>query len=99
LWNGNAYDASHGNPDGTEKITHVAEGSLQSDSTDAVTGGQLYRTNTRISDLKAESDNQFNIYSGKIDSSLAAAQTSLSNSIATDINNVHGNMDSGVQDS
>ena len=97
LWNGNAYDASHGNPDGTGKITHVAEGSLQSDSTDAVTGGQLYRTNTRISDLKAESDNQFNIYSGKIDSSLAAAQTSLSNSIATDINSVHGNMDSGVQ--
>ena len=97
LWNGNAYDASHGNPDGTEKITHVAEGSLQSDSTDAVTGGQLYRTNTRISDLKAESDNQFNIYSGKIDSSLTAAQTSLSNSIATDINSVHGNMDSGVQ--
>ena len=97
LWNGNAYDASHGNPDGTEKITHVAEGSLQSDSTDAVTGGQLYRTNTRISDLKAESDNQFNIYSDKIDSSLAAAQTSLSNSIATDINSVHGNMDSGVQ--
>ena len=97
LWNGNAYDASHGNPDGTEKITHVAEGSLQSDSTDAVTGGQLYQTNTRISDLKAESDNQFNIYSGKIDSSLTAAQTSLSNSIATDINSVHGNMDSGVQ--
>ncbi|MBI0068395.1 MULTISPECIES: ESPR-type extended signal peptide-containing protein [unclassified Snodgrassella] len=97
LWNGNAYDASHGNPDSTEKITHVAEGSLQSDSTDAVTGGQLYRTNTRISDLKAESDNQFNIYSGKIDSSLTAAQTSLSNSIATDINSVHGNMDSGVQ--
>ena len=97
LWNGNAYDASHGNPDGTEKITHVAEGSLQSDSTDAVTGGQLYRTNTRISDLKAESDNQFNIYSDKIDSSLTAAQTSLSNSIATDINSVHGNMDSGVQ--
>ncbi|WP_370578441.1 ESPR-type extended signal peptide-containing protein [Snodgrassella alvi] len=97
LWNGNAYDASHGNPDGTGKITHVAEGSLLSDSTDAVTGGQLYRTNTRISDLKAESDNQFNIYSGKIDSSLATAQTSLSNSIATDINSVHGNMDSGVQ--
>ncbi|NUF79494.1 hypothetical protein GY065_11365, partial [Snodgrassella sp. ESL0323] len=47
-WNDNAYDASHGS--GTaQKITNVANGTVNNSSTDAVNGSQLYNLSTSLS--------------------------------------------------
>ncbi|EFE06274.1 YadA-like family protein [Citrobacter youngae] len=42
-----AFSAGHGLDD-TNKITHLAEGTLTADSTDAVNGSQLYETNQNV---------------------------------------------------
>ncbi|WP_239373689.1 ESPR-type extended signal peptide-containing protein [Snodgrassella gandavensis] len=44
------FSARHGS-DGNQKITNVAEGEVGKGSKDAVTGNQLYNTNTAISNL------------------------------------------------
>ncbi|MET3560153.1 autotransporter adhesin, partial [Bartonella japonica] len=51
-WNSSegAYDARH---DGEEsKITHVADGKIESGSKDVVNGGQLWETNERVTDVE-----------------------------------------------
>ncbi|WP_455482183.1 Vomp family autotransporter [Bartonella sp. B35(2025)] len=56
-WNNNkgAYDASHNGR--MSKITNVANGKIQQDSTDAVNGGQLWETNERVTNVEKQVNN------------------------------------------
>ncbi|NUE66213.1 ESPR-type extended signal peptide-containing protein [Snodgrassella sp. ESL0253] len=61
------FSARHGS-DGNQKITNVAEGEVGKESKDAVTGNQLYNTNTAI---------------GNLGDKVAADASSLTNSLST----------------
>ncbi|NUE81739.1 hypothetical protein GYX91_10835, partial [Snodgrassella sp. ESL0304] len=79
-WNSNisAYDASHAT--GTaQKITNVAQGSLAADSSDVITGGQLFDTNTQVSSL-----------SGNLNDVSSSVVTGL-NSLSSSLSEISGN--------
>ncbi|WP_370579355.1 ESPR-type extended signal peptide-containing protein [Snodgrassella alvi] len=53
-WKDRAYNAHHGTKDDKNIITHVAAGSLKEDSSDAVTGAQLFGTQSNITVLESK---------------------------------------------
>ena len=53
-WKDRAYNARHGTKDDKNIITHVAAGSLKEDSSDAVTGAQLFGTQSNITVLESK---------------------------------------------
>ncbi|WP_371751075.1 ESPR-type extended signal peptide-containing protein [Snodgrassella alvi] len=53
-WKDSAYNARHGTKDDKNIITHVAAGSLKEDSSDAVTGAQLFGTQSNITVLESK---------------------------------------------
>ncbi|AHN27391.1 YadA-like protein [Snodgrassella alvi wkB2] len=53
-WKDSAYNAHHGTKDDKNIITHVAAGSLKEDSSDAVTGAQLFGTQSNITVLESK---------------------------------------------
>ncbi|MCO6517231.1 MAG: hypothetical protein J6586_12205, partial [Snodgrassella sp.] len=73
-WNSSlkAYDASHGVAGGKEKITNVAVGNIAPGSTDAVTGGQLSKTNANVISLSATVDTNLGGLSSDINNHLNA---------------------------
>ncbi|WP_370388456.1 ESPR-type extended signal peptide-containing protein [Snodgrassella alvi] len=94
LWNADAYDASHGSSRG--KITHVADGNLQSNSTDAVTMGQLYTTSTSISTLNTDVVTKPAELSTKLDVAMAATNTSLNNTISGSISSLSDKINTDI---
>ncbi|WP_255356368.1 hypothetical protein, partial [Snodgrassella sp. R-53583] len=79
LWNGEAYDASHGVAGGQEKITNVADASLSSGSSDVVTGGQLFTTNSKLSDLSNEVNTGLNSLSLSTATGIFSLSSALNN--------------------
>ncbi|WLT04602.1 ESPR-type extended signal peptide-containing protein [Snodgrassella alvi] len=79
-WNSNisAYDASHATGS-AQKITNVAKGSLTADSSDVITGGQLFDTNTQVSSL-----------SGNLNDVSSSVVTGL-NSLSSSLSEISGN--------
>ncbi|NUF07925.1 ESPR-type extended signal peptide-containing protein [Snodgrassella sp. ESL0324] len=53
-WKDRAYNARHGTKDDKNIITHVAAGSLKENSSDAVTGAQLFGTQSNITVLESK---------------------------------------------
>ena len=53
-WKDRAYNARHGTKDDKNIITHMAAGSLKEDSSDAVTGAQLFGTQSNITVLESK---------------------------------------------
>ncbi|WP_100090327.1 ESPR-type extended signal peptide-containing protein [Snodgrassella alvi] len=76
-----AFSARHGG-DGNQKITNVADGRVDKGSKDAVTGNQLYNTNTAISNLGDK---------------VAAEASSLTNSLSTISNESIANLTNSLQ--
>ena len=88
-WNSNisAYDASHAT--GTaQKITNVAKGSLEADSSDVITGGQLFDTNTRVSSLSGNLND--------VSSSVVTGLNSLSSSLSEISGNQLSSLSTGI---
>ena len=88
-WNSNisAYDASHAT--GTaQKITNVAKGSLDADSSDVITGGQLFDTNTRVSSLSGNLND--------VSSSVVTGLNSLSSSLSEISGNQLSSLSTGI---
>ncbi|NUE66204.1 ESPR-type extended signal peptide-containing protein [Snodgrassella sp. ESL0253] len=76
-WNGQAYDASHGVTDGRGKITNVADADLLSTSSDVVTGGQLFTTNSNLSSLSSTVNTELNNLSQSTSTSINSLSTAL----------------------
>ncbi|PIT25556.1 hypothetical protein BGI39_11150 [Snodgrassella communis] len=96
-WNGEAYEASHGVADGKERITNVAQGRTTSGSTDAVTGGQLFKTNANIISLSTAANTELGNLSSDIDTHLGTEKNKLSNSITAGINNLANNINPEIR--
>ncbi|MCO6523302.1 MAG: hypothetical protein J6571_08970, partial [Snodgrassella sp.] len=98
-WNSSlkAYDASHGVAGGKEKITNVAVGNIAPGSTDAVTGGQLSKTNANVISLSATVDTNLGGLSSDINNHLNAEKNKLSNSITAGINNLANNINPEIR--
>ncbi|WP_239363647.1 ESPR-type extended signal peptide-containing protein [Snodgrassella communis] len=99
-WNSSlkAYDASHGVAGGKEKITNVAVGNIAPGSTDAVTGGQLSKTNADIIRLSATVDTNLGGLSSDINNHLNAEKNKLSNSITAGINQLANSINLEIQE-
>ncbi|PIT53513.1 ESPR-type extended signal peptide-containing protein [Snodgrassella alvi] len=78
-WNGKAYDASHGMAGGREKITNVADANLSSTSSDVVTGGQLFTTNSNLSSLSSKVNTELNNLSQSTSTGISSLSTALNN--------------------
>ncbi|PIT13201.1 ESPR-type extended signal peptide-containing protein [Snodgrassella alvi] len=78
-WNGKAYDASHGVAGGREKITNVADASLSSTSSDVVTGGQLFTTNSNLSSLSSIVNTELFNLSQSTSTGISSLSTALNN--------------------
>ena len=99
LWNGTAFNAAHGT-ETTSPITHVKDGTLSDDSTDAVNGSQLKDTNDNVATNTTNiASNTANIATNtsNIADNTANIATNTSNiadntaNIATNTSNIAGN--------
>ena len=88
-----AYDASHGVAGGREKITNVADASLSATSSDVVTGGQLYTTNTKLSNLSGTVDSTMNLLSVSASAGVSSLSTALNNFADNKINSLSTSFD------
>ena len=83
-WNGNAYDASHGT-DSPQKITKVATGDVNGNSTDAINGSQLYSLSSSFNDsltsMAAGNSNDLNTTNNNL-SKLSSSVSSAANNIS-----------------
>ena len=95
-WNGKAYDASHGVEGGKERITNVDDAVLLEGSSDVVTGGQLYNTNTTVSSLSTTLDRGIKSISTSTDTRLTALSDNLNKSLSSKINELSSTLDSGL---
>ena len=95
-WNGKAYDASHGVEGGKERITNVDDAVLLEGSSDVVTGGQLYNTNTTVSSLSTTLDRGIKSISTSTDTRLTALSDNLNKSLSSKINELSSTLDNGL---
>ena len=95
-WNGKAYDASHGVEGGKERITNVDDAVLLQGSSDVVTGGQLYNTNTTVSSLSTTLDRGIKSISTSTDTRLTALSDNLNKSLSSKINELSSTLDNGL---
>ncbi|ORF04298.1 hypothetical protein BGI05_01575, partial [Snodgrassella alvi] len=95
-WNGKAYDASHGVEGGKERITNVDDAVLLQGSSDVVTGGQLYNTNTTVSSLSTTLDRGIKSISTSTDTRLTALSDNLNKSLSSKMNELSSTLDNGL---
>ncbi|MCO6518898.1 MAG: YadA-like family protein [Snodgrassella sp.] len=95
-WNGKAYDASHGVANGVQKITNVQDAVLDADSSDVVTGKQLFNTNTRISDLDTRLSKGLSSLSGSASSGLSDLSISLNKSLSSGLSSLSTAVDNNL---
>ena len=94
-WNStaSAYDASHGAIGGSEKITNVADASLGANSSDVVTGGQLYTTNSTLSDISSSTFNTLGSISSSASTGISSISTALNNFADSKISSLSSSFD------
>ncbi|MCO6514451.1 MAG: hypothetical protein J6589_08290, partial [Snodgrassella sp.] len=95
-WNGSAYDASHGQVGGKNKITNVDQGNVHDKSTDAVIGDQLVRTNTSVATLSTSLDSGLSSLSSSVASNLTSLSSNLNNSLINGLNSFSTDIDSSL---
>ncbi|WP_287953939.1 YadA-like family protein [Snodgrassella sp.] len=95
-WNGKAYDASHGVANGVQKITNVQDATLDADSSDVVTGKQLFNTNTSISNLDNRLSNGLSSLSGSASSGLSDLSISLNKSLSSGLSSLSTAVDNNL---
>ncbi|KDN14315.1 ESPR-type extended signal peptide-containing protein [Snodgrassella communis] len=95
-WNGEAYDASHGVVNGVQRITNVKDGRLDANSSDVVTGKQLFDTNTSISNLDNRLSNGLSSLSGSASSGLSDLSISLNKSLSSGLNSLSTAVDNNL---
>ncbi|WP_239428535.1 ESPR-type extended signal peptide-containing protein, partial [Snodgrassella communis] len=97
-WNSSlkAYDASHGQVGGKNKITNVDQGNVHDKSTDAVIGDQLVRTNTSVATLSTSLDSGLSSLSSSVASNLTSLSSNLNNSLINGLNSFSTAIDSSL---
>ncbi|WP_371751982.1 ESPR-type extended signal peptide-containing protein [Snodgrassella alvi] len=95
-WKDGAYDASHGVENGVQKITHVKDGDLSDQSTDVVTGKQLFDTNTSVATLSAGLDSRLVSLSGSTSASLNNISADLNQSLSTGLSSLSAAANTGL---
>ncbi|MCT6881161.1 MAG: hypothetical protein M3Z51_02220, partial [Snodgrassella alvi] len=95
-WNStaSAYDASHGAIGGSEKITNVADATLGANSSEVVTGGQLYTTNSTLSDISSSTFNTLGSISSSASTGISSISTALNNFADSKISSLSSSFDS-----
>ncbi|MCO6518888.1 ESPR-type extended signal peptide-containing protein [Snodgrassella sp.] len=95
-WNGSAYDASHGQVGGKNKITNVDQGNVHDKSTDAVIGDQLVRTNTSVASLSTSLDSGLSSLSSSVASNLTNFSSNFNNSLTNKLDSFSMAIDSSL---
>ncbi|PIT53504.1 hypothetical protein BHC49_10045 [Snodgrassella alvi] len=96
-WNGKAYDASGANGN-KGRITNVAEGSTAQNSSDAVIGAQLYRTNSQIASLSTSVPDRISDFVQAATSELASLSTVLQNTSVPGLNDLSAKTDARLNE-